>query len=325
MRFSGIATLLLGLAAASPVAEEQQQQQLTRRQASQACNIGFCTQNGGTTGGAAGPTVTVRTLAELQSNVSGAPKSTMLPHSEAPSTTVNAPPDKTIYGERGSSLTGVGLYVRRVSNVIIRNMKISGVKASNGDAVGIDASTNVWVDHCDLRGDLSGGKDDLDGLVDVSHGGDFITISYTYFHDSWKASLVGHSDSNGSEDRGKLRVTYAHNHWQNVNSRTPLVRFGTVHVVNSYYQDVLGSGINTRMGAQVLVQSSAFANSNKKAIFFADSKETGFAVAEDVALGGSQNTAPAGSLTSSSLPYRISGIGSGGVAGTVPGQAGQKL
>lgn len=120
-------------------------------------------------------------------------------------------------------------------------------------------------------------------------------------------------------------MTYAHNHWQNVNSRTPLVRFGTVHVVNSYYQGVATSGINTRMGAQVLVQSSAFANSNEKAIFFADSKETGFAVAEDVALGGSQNTPPTGYLTSSSLPYRILGIGSGSAAGAVPGQAGQRL
>jgi pectate lyase len=46
----------------------------------------------------------------------------------------------------------------------------------------------------------------------------------------WKASLVGHSDSNADEDTGKLHVTYANNKWINVNSRTPSIRFGTAHI-----------------------------------------------------------------------------------------------
>ena len=83
----------------------------------------------------------------------------------------------------GVAITGIGFYIRRVSNVIMRNLKISKVDADNGDAIGIDASSNVWVDHCDLSGDLSGGKDDLDGLVDISHGAEWITVSNTYFHD----------------------------------------------------------------------------------------------------------------------------------------------
>jgi pectate lyase len=77
----------------------------------------------------------------------------------------------------------VGLYVRRVSNVILRNLKIGQVDADNGDAIGIDESTNVWVDHCDLSGDLSAGKDDLDGLLDITHGAEWVTVSNTYFHD----------------------------------------------------------------------------------------------------------------------------------------------
>jgi pectate lyase len=77
----------------------------------------------------------------------------------------------------------VGFYVRRQKNVILRNLKIAKVDASNGDAIGIDESTNVWVDHCDLSGDLSAGKDDLDGLLDISHAADWITVSNTYFHD----------------------------------------------------------------------------------------------------------------------------------------------
>ena len=45
-----------------------------------------------------------------------------------------------------------------------------------------------------------------------------------------KGSLVGHSDKNGAKDKGTLRVTYANNHWYNIRSRGPLLRFGTAHI-----------------------------------------------------------------------------------------------
>jgi len=51
------------------------------------------------------------------------------------------------------ALVGVGLYVFRESNVIIRNVKISKVLFAAGDAIGIQASSNVWVDHVDLSSD----------------------------------------------------------------------------------------------------------------------------------------------------------------------------
>ena len=40
----------------------------------------------------------------------------------------------------------MGFYVNKVKNVIIRNLSISKVLAENGDAIGIQASQNVWVD-----------------------------------------------------------------------------------------------------------------------------------------------------------------------------------
>ncbi|TLS26873.1 hypothetical protein PpBr36_04794 [Pyricularia pennisetigena] len=319
-----VLAVLVGLVAASPL---ETREELIKRQASQACNIGYCTQNGGTRGGAGGSTVTVKTLSALTEAAGrSGPLTIIVSGNIQGSAKVRVTADKTIYGERGSSLTGVGLYIRRANNVIVRNMKISGVKASNGDAIGIDASTNVWVDHCDLKGDLNAGKDDLDGLLDISHGADFITVSHVYFHEAWKASLIGHSDSNASEDSGKLRVTYANNHWQRINSRTPLLRFGTLHVVNSYYDTVMASGINTRMGGQAFVQSTAFSNCANKAILFEDSPQTGYAVTDDVDLGGSSNLAPKGTLSAGSFPYsKIATIGSGNVKSRVPGQAGQIL
>ena len=41
----------------------------------------------------------------------------------------------------------------------------------------IQESTNVWVDHCEFKSVLVSDKDFYDGLVDVSHAADFITIS----------------------------------------------------------------------------------------------------------------------------------------------------
>jgi len=77
------------------------------------------------------------------------------------------------------------------------------------------------------------------------------------------------------------------------------------------------------MGAQLLVQSSVFESSASKAIESADSDTTGYAVVSDVSLGGSANTAPAGSLTS--VPYTSSLLGSANVKSSVTANAGQKL
>jgi pectate lyase len=77
------------------------------------------------------------------------------------------------------------------------------------------------------------------------------------------------------------------------------------------------------MGAQLLVESSVFESCTSKAILSVDSKTTGYAVVNDVDLGGSENTAPKGTLTS--VPYSYSKLGSGKVKSSVVGTAGQTL
>ncbi len=57
-----------------------------------------------------------------------------------------------------TELVGIGLFVWKQSNVIIRNIISQNVLAANGDAIGIQKSTNVWVDHCELYSDLTHGK-----------------------------------------------------------------------------------------------------------------------------------------------------------------------
>ncbi|KAI8942350.1 hypothetical protein NX059_000426 [Plenodomus lindquistii] len=175
-----------------------------------------------------------------------------------------------------AGLTDGGLQVRGVSNIIIRNMKF--YRAPKGkDLVDIDESTKVWVDHNDFSSvGLTGDKDTYDGLLDAKHGADQLTFSWNKFHDHWKGSLMGHSDNNAAEDKGKLRVTYHHNDFVRVNSRLPSIRFGTGHIYSSCYNGGI-SGINSRMGAQVLVEQNSFTDVALSIVTNRDSDEEGFA------------------------------------------------
>ncbi|KAI0003594.1 pectate lyase [Xylariaceae sp. FL0662B] len=328
MKFTTAVALLAGSATAIPTPTEDRPVDARtiqkRASISDACDVGYCTQNGGTTGGSGGTTTTVSSLAEFTA-AAEADDHTVVVVSGAitGSTKVRVGSDKSIIGLPGSSITGVGLYVNKQQNVILRNLKISKVVAENGDAIGIQESSNVWVDHCDLSNDLDHDKDYYDGLTDITHAAEWVTVSNTYFHDHWKGALIGHSDSNGDEDTGHLHVTFANNHFENVNSRGPSIRFGTGHIFNSYYTNMADSAINSRMGAQILVESTVFESCSEDAIFFADSDETGYAVVRDVDLGGSTNTVPEGTLTS--VPYEYSLLGSTNVKSAVVGAAGQSL
>lgn len=143
-------------------------------------------------------------------------------------------------------------------------------------------------------------------------------MSNTFIHDHWKASLIGHSDNNGNEDTGHLRVTQNNNYWYNINSRAPSFRFGTGHIYNGYFENV-SDGINTRKGAQLLVESNTFVGS-KKPLY---STDAGYAVANDNDFGDGSNTAEKGTLTS--MPYSYTLLGSGKVKSAVVGSAGQTL
>ncbi|KAF1960478.1 pectate lyase-like protein [Byssothecium circinans] len=330
MKFSAsLLVLLASVVSASPTPSSQEgAAKVLEKRASitDAANIGYATQNGGTKGGAGGPTTTVSTLPQLSAAAAASgPLVIVVQGAISGAAKVNVTSDKTVVGKAGSSLTGIGLTILGQKNVIVRNLKISKVLAAYGDGITINLSTNVWVDHCDLSGDETVGKDTYDGLVDLSHAADFVTISHTYLHNHSKGTLVGHSDKNAAEDTGHLRVTYANNHFYKVDSRGPLIRFGTGHIFNNYYNEQ-STGVNTRMNAQVLVQSSVFENSGKKMVYSESSSSIGYAVVADTIFGGqSANTAEQGKLSASSFPYTYSLLGSANVKASVTMEAGQTL
>lgn len=92
----------------------------------------------------------------------------------------------------------------------------------------------------------------------------------------------------------------------------------------SSYAENLDTGINTRMGAQLLVESCAFSGTESP-IESADSETVGYATVSDVDLGSGENTAEAGSLSASDIPYEYTLLGADSVQSEVVANAGQTL
>lgn len=269
--------------------------------------VGYATVNGGTTGGAGGNTITVNTGTDLQKaikNKGNNPITIYVNGTITPSNSsglskidIKDASDISILGVGTSGeLNGIGIKITRARNIIIRNLKIHHVDIGDKDCISIEGpADHIWVDHCELYNDLNHDKDYYDGLLDAKADSEYMTFSWNYFHDSYKTSLVGSSDS----DNYDRKITYHHNYFKNCNSRLPSYRYGTGHIFNNYYAGILSSGINSRMGAKLRIESNYFESSGNP-IGFWDSDNTGYWELLNnkyVNCTGSQPTASTGSFT----------------------------
>lgn len=218
---------------------------------------GFAGENtlgqNGTTGGAGGSIVTVNSTADFLDYIFQT-EPFIIQVVDTIELTSMAPfrSNKTVVGVGNKGvITGSGLNMSNVSNIIIRNLLIEN---SNDDAINIqERSHHIWVDHCDLRSSF-------DGLLDIKRGSDYITVSWNTFSNHDKTSLIGHDDNNAAQDSGKFHVTYHHNWFNDTVQRHPRVRFSALaHIYNNYY---VGNnyGVGSTMDANVLVESNYFLN-----------------------------------------------------------------
>ncbi|KAK4485061.1 hypothetical protein RD792_007669 [Penstemon davidsonii] len=74
-------------------------------------------------------------------------------------------------------------------------------QGSDGDAIDIFHSTDIWIDHCSLA-------HCKDGLIDVIHGSTAITISNCFFSQHDKVMLLGHDDSNVEDKIIKVTIAF---------------------------------------------------------------------------------------------------------------------
>jgi pectate lyase len=223
---------------------------------------GYATLNGGTTGGAAGPTVTVNNSTNFEFYVGATTPYTILVDGtiNLGGSNVRVRDNKTIIG-LGTNATLIGdLKVFGNNNVILRNLTFTNPNgAGDSDGLTLQECLNVWVDHCTF-------VDCDDGSLDISHGADWITVSWCHFYytnpanDHRFSNLVGHSDNNSGEDTGKLHITYHHNWWgQLVHERMPRVRFGRVHLFNNYYNTPGNNNcIRAARDSEILVENNYF-------------------------------------------------------------------
>ncbi|MDQ0890284.1 pectate lyase/pectin methylesterase-like acyl-CoA thioesterase [Paenibacillus sp. V4I9] len=176
---------------------------------------------------------------------------------------INVGANTTIVGLPGSNakiLSG-NLMVQNVDNVIIRNIDFQNAfdyfpqwDPTDGDVgnwnsafdnITVKSATHIWIDH-NTFSDGSNPDDysikyfgrhyqQHDGAMDITNASDLVTVSYNYYHDHDKTTLIGGSDG-FTGDIGKERITFHHNYYKNIVQRAPRVRYGEVHMYNNYYE-----------------------------------------------------------------------------------------
>jgi pectate lyase len=224
----------------------------------------------GVTGGSGGKTVQAKSGSEFKSYCESSEKMIIEVSGKISSASASIASNKTIVGIGSTAeITGSTMSMTSGSNIIFRNITIHEAP-KGGDIFTILGGKNIWIDHCeifskkgdlngdgkiDAKGDISGGDVDwYDGLIDMTESSQSITISWCVIHDSFKAMLVGKSDS----DLLDRKITFHHNHFFNLRERGPSYRGGQGHVFNNYYSDIEYSGVNSRMDATLRVEGNVF-------------------------------------------------------------------
>jgi pectate lyase len=300
---------------------------------------GYATRNGGTTGGAGGQTVRATTGTAIHAALCGRASSST-PITIEVTGTINHGNTAKVSGDSCNTAAGLielkqisnvtiigvgggavfdqlGIHIREASNIIIQNVTIRNVKKSGsptsngGDAISMESTVrNVWVDHVNLE--ASGGESEgFDGLFDMKDNTQYVTLSYSTLRNSGRGGLIGSSESDRSNDF----ITFHHNLYENIDSRTPLLRGGTAHIYNNHYVGLVESGINSRAGARAKVENNYFKNSKDVLGTFYTSEagtwQTSGNILDNVTWSspGSENN-PAGpnmaSTTTVSIPYAYS-------------------
>ncbi|GAA3648631.1 polysaccharide lyase family 1 protein [Streptomyces chitinivorans] len=187
-----------------------------------------------------------------------------------------------------ATILGASLQIRGVENVIVRNITFedtydcfpqwdptdgeSGAWNSEYDNVVVHGSRHVWIDHNTFT---DGRRPDSeqpryfgqlfqqhDGLLDIVRGADLVTVSWNVFTEHDKTILLGNSDKAEADDRGKLRTTFHHNLFEDVNERAPRVRFGQVDAYNNHFKQNEGAKYGYTWGigkeAALVAEHNAF-------------------------------------------------------------------
>ncbi|XP_074566485.1 putative pectate lyase 2 [Curcuma longa] len=163
---------------------------------------------------------------------------------------------------------GAGILLYQVSNVIVHGIQVHHIRAQaagpvmdplgeliemggeDGDAIRLVSSSKVWVDHTTLYSCE-------DGLLDVTHGSNAVTVSNTWFREHDKVMLLGHNDDFVQDKT--MQVTVAFNRFgPNCNQRMPRIRYGYAHLANNLYDGWLEYAVGGSTHPIILSQGNLY-------------------------------------------------------------------
>ncbi|VDC05115.1 unnamed protein product [Peniophora sp. CBMAI 1063] len=171
--------------------------------------------------------------------------------------------NKSIIGKgKNSGFQGKGLYLPNVENVIIQNIVIKELNHHyvwGGDAIQLDGTTNVWIDHNYIqhigRQMIVTGFNPSKGLTvsnNVFNGDSIYSTGCDGYH-YWVALFAGDGDE----------ITFAQNSVYMTSGRGPHIG-GTsgytqaVHIYNNNFGPITGHALDPYDGASVLAEGNYF-------------------------------------------------------------------
>ena len=222
---------------------------------------GFASTGGGTTGGAAGTTVTVSTMADLQKYVTASAPYVIKVNGAITitpkGTELKVQSNKTIVGVGTSGqIVGGGFFLGTgIKNVIIRNLTIRDAampeddpddKVYDYDGIQMDTADHVWIDH-NLITRMN------DGLIDSRKDTSYLTVSWNVLASENKAFGIGWTSN------VTARMTIHHNWIHDTNQRNPSTdNVALAHLYNNYLQNITSYGNLSRGATKMVLENSYF-------------------------------------------------------------------
>ena len=165
---------------------------------------------------------------------------------EVSNLTLLALPGVKLYSnQQDKEHSGIFVFKKTSSNIIIRNLTFEGPGAYDCDGhdnLDVDSVHNLWVDHCDFQ-------DGIDGNMDIHRKADNITVTWCRFrylkqpksggsggsNDHRFSNLVG-SDDNDIPADGAFSITFAYCWWdEGCKERMTRCRNAEIHNLNCYW------------------------------------------------------------------------------------------
>ena len=183
---------------------------------------------------------------------------------------------KLISNQQDASTSGI-LFIKKSSNIIIRNLTFVGPGAydcDGNDNLCFENVTKAWVDHCDFQ-------DGCDGNFDNKGGTDNVTVSWCRFRylkapkaggsggadDHRFTNLLGSSSSDKPSD-GTYNMTWAYCWWdEGCKERMLRCRNAELHFLNCYWNSSVANYYVGPENAKAYFEGCTFAgkaNSSSK-------------------------------------------------------------